>query len=240
MYLWISSQIMWLSGKQHPIWEQPMKELISTSAVSVLAPCWCREWLPAKRRLNPSSRDFLSSCCKQDGSTRLFVGSNTTSSCWAGNFLVTPPLHSHFLNQHLPVNKPSLTRKALEKSNRKARWLPSYLSVGVASDKEAWKVVMAKKIRALNWQNFISFFFFLVLLQAKPSRSASHYYIICVHILMHDPLCASTWGAHLSLCQQKTSHPLGDCCMQTVFSVISQISQKAHAISTITPILQRA
>lgn len=172
MYLWISSQIMWLSGKQHPIWEQPMKELISTSAVSVLAPCWCREWLPAKRRLNPSSRDFLSSCCKQDGSTRLFVGSNTTSSCWAGNFLVTPPLHSHFLNQHLPVNKPSLTRKALEKSNRKARWLPSYLSVGVASDKEAWKVVMAKKIRALNWQNFISFFFFWSF--SKPSPLALH------------------------------------------------------------------
>lgn len=67
--------------------------------------CWCMQ-LSGTRRLNPSRRDFLLSCCRGDGSNRLLQG----STHWAGDFDYTsstfPPAHLA-----LPGNKQSITRR---------------------------------------------------------------------------------------------------------------------------------
>lgn len=71
-----------------------------------------------------------------------------------GYFLVAPLLLSIFFNQHLPMNKPSLTSKIREKESRTS---PPHTSVGASSDRDTWGAVMTKEIRALWWQFVIPF-----------------------------------------------------------------------------------
>lgn len=84
------------------------------------------------------------------------------------------------------------------------------------------------------WQNFIPFLSDTSL--ARLPHPASHCYILCAHIPVQSTVVLAPW-AHLSLWQQKESCPWGGCCMQAVFNITAWISQKAYAISTITPIL---
>lgn len=62
----------------------------------------------------------------------------------AGYFPVTPLLLSPFLNQHLPMNKTSLTSKTIEKASRTS----PHPSVGLFWQ-GVWGAVMAEEIRAL-------------------------------------------------------------------------------------------
>lgn len=101
----------------------------------------------------------------------------------------------------LPGNKPNLTRKVLERVNKRGSQLFSLLSVIAASDNKAWKAVVAKNAREGSHGTLLAKFhtlsFWYIFGQA-PSPCVSLLYFMCSYpCAIHSG--AGTLGTSFSL-----------------------------------------
>lgn len=138
---WFSSQIIWLPGKQHSIWEWLIQQLISASTVPLCSPLEQEKASRKDDKIPPAGFSSPAAADKVDLPRPL---GEVTHQVSAGYFPVTPLLLSPFLNQHLPMNKTSLTSKTIEKASRTS----PHPSVGLFWQ-GVWGAVMAEEIRAL-------------------------------------------------------------------------------------------
>lgn len=124
-----------------------------------------------------------------------------------------PPVHLA-----LPGNKPSLTRKLLERVSKSQ--LFSLLSMLTASDNEAWKAFVAKNVREGSHGTTtgkISYPFFLIHLEARLPHSVSHSYICVLISLCHPQCCWHLGSTSFSLTAKGTvslGRLLCACCFQ--------------------------